>query len=190
MRLCRFRLEDDVTLIGFYRDDSVVSLDQATDAYCQEVGVELLLPSTEEILDLLPPDGLYHLAARELSLWVDSLDAESLSELVIPVDEVRVLAPIAQPGKVLLLAGNYAAHVVERGGVAAERLETFPWVFSKPASTTLTDPGAPIVIPSVSPDHVDWECELGVVIGRRCKGVSEAEAMGYLAGYHRRQRRD
>ena len=53
----------------------------------------------------------------------------------------------------------------------------------KPPSTTLTHPGDPIVIPRVSPDHIDWECELGVVIGRTCRDVDEAEALEYVAGY-------
>ena len=53
----------------------------------------------------------------------------------------------------------------------------------KPPTTTLTHPGDPVVIPEVSPDHVDWECELGVVIGRRCRDVDEAEALDYVAGY-------
>ncbi len=83
----------------------------------------------------------------------------------------------------LFLAGNYAKHVAERGGTAAEREETFPYVFMKPPSTTLTHPGDPIIIPRVSPDQIDWECELGVVIGRRCRHVDEDEALGYVAGY-------
>ena len=83
----------------------------------------------------------------------------------------------------LFLAGNYAKHVAERGGSTAEREETFPYVFMKPPSTTLTHPGDPIVIPKVSPDQIDWECELGVVIGRRCRHVDEDEAMGCIAGY-------
>ena len=53
----------------------------------------------------------------------------------------------------------------------------------KPPSTTLTDPGKPVRIPAVSPDHIDWELELGVVIGRRAKQVPEAEALQYVAGY-------
>jgi 2-keto-4-pentenoate hydratase/2-oxohepta-3-ene-1,7-dioic acid hydratase in catechol pathway len=81
------------------------------------------------------------------------------------------------------LAGNYAKHVVERGGSTAERDETFPYVFMKPASTTLTHPGDPILIPRVSPQQIDWECELGVVIGRRCRHVDEDEAMVCIAGY-------
>src|SRR5262249_54337925 len=39
------------------------------------------------------------------------------------------------------------------------------------------------VIPRCSPDHIDWECELGVVVGRRCRDVGEGEALGYVAGY-------
>ncbi len=53
----------------------------------------------------------------------------------------------------------------------------------KPASTTLTHPGDPIIIPRVSPNQIDWECEVGVVIGRRCRHVDEDEAMGSIAGY-------
>ena len=53
----------------------------------------------------------------------------------------------------------------------------------KPPSTTLTHPGDPIVIPKVSPDQIDWECELAIVIGRRCRHVDEDEAMGCIAGY-------
>ncbi|HEX8202271.1 MAG TPA: fumarylacetoacetate hydrolase family protein, partial [Isosphaeraceae bacterium] len=104
-------------------------------------------------------------------------------ELAVPRDEVKLLTPIAAPRKLLLLAGNYAAHVVERGGTAAERTQTFPYVFLKPPTTTLTHPGDPIRLPRVSPDHVDWECELGVVIGAPCRDVSEAEALGFVAGY-------
>src|SRR2546421_601148 len=66
---------------------------------------------------------------------------------------------------------------------AAERDETFPYVFMKPPTTTLTHPGDPVSIPRASPDHIDWECELGVVIGRRCRDVTEADALGYVAGY-------
>jgi 2-keto-4-pentenoate hydratase/2-oxohepta-3-ene-1,7-dioic acid hydratase in catechol pathway len=68
-------------------------------------------------------------------------------------------------------------------GQAVERQDTFPYFFWKPPSTTLTNPGDPIRIPAISPNHVDWELELGVVIGRRCRGVSEAAALGHVAGY-------
>jgi 2,4-diketo-3-deoxy-L-fuconate hydrolase len=182
MRLCRISL-DETILAGFYRDDRVIPIDQACDAYCDALGVDLLLPSTDNLLDLLPPDGTSSLACADLASWVDGLDEDDLAELAIPIDEVKLLVPIAAPNKILLLAGNYAAHVIERGGIAAEREETFPYVFLKPPSTTLTNPFDPVVIPRVSPDHVDWECELGVVIGRTCRDVEEADALEYVAGY-------
>ena len=182
MRVCRFGFEEMV-LTGFYADTHVIPIDQAAEAYSQENGVELLLPATEDPLDLLPPEGISYESARELDAWIGRLDEAHRDELLIPIDEVRLLVPIASPPKVLLLAGNYAKHVAERGGTAAERRETFPYVFMKPPSTTLTRPGDPIVIPRVSPDHIDWECELGVVIGRRCRHADEDEAMGCIAGY-------
>ncbi|MHC5542314.1 fumarylacetoacetate hydrolase family protein [Singulisphaera rosea] len=181
MRLCRFSL-DDVILTGFYADDRVIPIDQAAEAYCEDVGLELLLPSTNDLLDLLPPGGPSYYAARDLAQWVEDLDVVALDELSIPIGDVRILVPIERPGKVLLLAGNYAEHIVERGGTSVERDETFPYVFMKP-STTLTHPGDPVVLPSISPDHIDWECELGVVIGRTCRDVEEADALSYVAGY-------
>jgi 2-keto-4-pentenoate hydratase/2-oxohepta-3-ene-1,7-dioic acid hydratase in catechol pathway len=138
MRVCRFGF-DEMVLTGFYADDQVIPIDQAAEAYSRDTGIELLLPSTEELLDLLPPDGSSYEAASELFAWIEQLDAE--------------------------------------------REETFPYVFMKPPSTTLTHPGDPILIPKVSPDQIDWECELAIVIGRRCRHVDEDEAMGCIAGY-------
>jgi 2,4-diketo-3-deoxy-L-fuconate hydrolase len=182
MRLCRFTL-DDLILVGFYADDHVIPIDQAAEAYSEDVGIELLLPTTGELLELLPPDGSAFAALCDLSDWVEELDVIERDELAIPLDDVQLLVPIGNPRKLFLLAGNYAAHVLERGGIAAERAETFPYLFMKPPSTTLTHPGDPIVLPRISPDHVDWECELAAVIGRKCHAVSEDASLGYVAGY-------
>ncbi len=183
MRLCRFSL-DELTLTGFFADDRVIPIDQAAEAYADDNdGAELDLPSTDDLLDLLPPDGESFPAAKALADWLGGLAPDAHRALSVPIGEARLLVPIGGTRKVLLLAGNYASHVAERGGTAAERSETFPYVFMKPPSTTLTHPGDPVVIPRVSPDHIDYECELGVVIGRRCRDVSEADALRYVAGY-------
>ncbi len=182
MRVCRFGF-DEMVLTGFYADDHVIPIDQAAEAFSRDTGVELLLSSTEDLLDLLPPEGCSYEPACELFAWIEQLDLISREELLINIDEVRLLVPIASPPKLLFLAGNYPKHVAERGGQATEREETFPYVFMKPASTTLTHPRDPILIPRVSPKAIDWECELAVVIGRRCRHVDEDEAVGCIAGY-------
>jgi 2-keto-4-pentenoate hydratase/2-oxohepta-3-ene-1,7-dioic acid hydratase in catechol pathway len=118
-----------------------------------------------------------------LYAWTRQSGPSVLESQRLPTDRVELLVPIPNPNKILLLAGNYAKHIEEGGGKAAERAETFPYVFMKPPTTTLTDPGKPIVIPRVSPGAIDWELELAVIIGRRCKGVAESEALRYVAGY-------
>ncbi len=120
MRLCRFRL-DDTILTGFYTEERVFPLDQAAEVYAEATDNDLFVPTTDTLLDLLPPDGESFDAVRILSEWIQGLPAAELDELAIPIEDVELLTPIAAPSKILLLAGNYAAHVVERGGVAAER---------------------------------------------------------------------
>lgn len=119
-------------------------------------------------------------ATKILAEWIGTQD-------YIPgqlnVEKVELLVPVPKPNKILLLAGNYAEHIKEGGGVASERADTFPYVFMKPPSTTLNHPSKPVRIPKVSPDHIDWELELAVVIGRKCKGVKESDALNYVAGY-------
>jgi 2-keto-4-pentenoate hydratase/2-oxohepta-3-ene-1,7-dioic acid hydratase in catechol pathway len=182
MRVCRFAY-DGIVLTGYYCDSHVIPIDQAAEFYSRDQDEDLLIGASDNLLDLLPPHGASFPQAREIHGWVEDLDFSLVEDLAIPISEIELLKPIPSPSKLFFLAGNYAKHVQERGGTTAERDETFPYVFMKPASTTLTDPGGPIVIPEISPDRIDWECELGVVIGRRCRRVSEEEALKYVAGY-------
>jgi 2-keto-4-pentenoate hydratase/2-oxohepta-3-ene-1,7-dioic acid hydratase in catechol pathway len=99
-----------------------------------------------------------------------------------PFDGVRLRAPIQRPGKVLALAGNYEAHRSE-GGVKSPLSErALPEVFCKPA-TSVIGPEESILLPGPPVVAVDYEGELGVVIGRRCRGVGADEALDYVAGY-------
>ena len=70
MRVCRFRF-DDLVLTGFYGDNVVIPLDQAAEMYSRETGDELLLASTEDLLDLLPPSGPSYLMASKLNEWIE-----------------------------------------------------------------------------------------------------------------------
>lgn len=176
MRLCRFGAEDRPR-VGLYDERRVVPLVEAAAAFAAATGRTLDLPASADLLDFLPPDGPGFAAARELAAWADTApDAPA-------VEPRELLVPVPRPNKIFLLAGNYAEHIREGGGIAAERAETFPYVFMKPPSTTLTHPGRPIRLPRAAPEAVDWELELAVVIGRRAKHVSESDALKFVAGY-------
>ena len=181
MRLCRFSFEDMV-LTGFYGDKVVIPIDQAAEAYSRDTGVELVLPSTEDLLDLLPPDGCSYELARDLEVWVSSLDV--IARGTHGADPGRATAGADRQPAQAALPGRQLRQACRGTGRydCAERQETFPYVFMKPPSTTLTHPGEPIVIPRVSPDQIDWECELGVVIGRHCREISESDALSCVAG--------
>ena len=91
-------------------------------------------------------------------------------------DEIEFL-PAVYPGKILAIGRNYADHALEGGGEPPKA----PLIFGKLANT-LSAHNAPIVLPTVS-ETIDWEAELAVVIGRRAKAVSEADALDYVFGY-------
>lgn len=172
MRLCRFQYGEAVH-VGFYDDDKVCRLSRLG----AEVGISP--PETDSLLDLLP-GGRF----REVILQIEEQVSPDLVDRIgIPIAEVKILVPIPHPSKLLLLAGNYAKHIEEGGGRAEEQSRTFPYVFMKPPSTTLTAHGDPIRIPSVSPAQIDWELELAVIIGKRCSQVTEADALEFVAGY-------
>jgi 2-keto-4-pentenoate hydratase/2-oxohepta-3-ene-1,7-dioic acid hydratase in catechol pathway len=182
MRLCRYRLNNQIA-IGFYQDDRVVPLSSVARAHTAATKSTTVLPISATLLPFLPPDGEALEATQKLAGFMASDDCELGDDATLTLDQVELLVPIPRPNKLFLLAGNYAKHIEEGGGIAAERAETFPYVFMKPPTTTLTDPGQAIRIPKVSPEHIDWELELAVIIGREAKGVSEANALDYVAGY-------
>jgi 2-keto-4-pentenoate hydratase/2-oxohepta-3-ene-1,7-dioic acid hydratase in catechol pathway len=103
----------------------------------------------------------------------------------IPLDSVKLLAPIPRPGKVLALAGNYAEHIEEAGlalGLSdSPRDTTVPRSFLMP-STAVIGPGEIIPWPVYS-DKIDYELELAVVIGKTAKCIGIDDAIDYVAGY-------
>ena len=178
MRLCRIELDGAATA-AFYAEDRVIPVAAAAAAFAQGTGESMELDDGDNLLQWLP-QGMSFDLARRLAQWLADNPQEGLG---ISTAEARLLVPNPRPNKLFLLAGNYAAHIEEGGGIAAERAETFPYVFMKPPTTTLTHPGDPVRIPTVSPHSIDWELELGVIIGRTCRNVTEAEALDYVAGF-------
>jgi 2-keto-4-pentenoate hydratase/2-oxohepta-3-ene-1,7-dioic acid hydratase in catechol pathway len=107
---------------------------------------------------------------------VGSLFAEhAFTASELPV--ARLLAPL-EPPNIFCIGRNYRAHAAETGSALPEK----PMVFMKP-TTALIGPDEPIVIPDAAPSEVDYEAELAIVIGRRARHVSAADALDYVFGY-------
>jgi 2-keto-4-pentenoate hydratase/2-oxohepta-3-ene-1,7-dioic acid hydratase in catechol pathway len=135
---------------------------------------------------LLAPDG----TVRDLSDVIPDLAGESLTPEVIErlrkldigklprVNEPGRLGPcVGKVGKFICIGLNYSDHAAE-SGMAVPRE---PIVFMK-ATSAICGPNDDVVIPRGS-EKTDWEVELGVVIGKPAKYVSQAEALSHVAGY-------
>lgn len=138
----------------------------------------------EMIVDLnraeprLPTSMLDFLAAGERT---QELAAEVLQKVPASATHERktvaLKAVIPNPGKIICIGLNYRDHAAE----THQSLPEVPVVFSK-YNNTLVGSGEPILLPRVT-QHVDYEAELAVIIGKRGRYISEAEAMDYVAGY-------
>lgn len=136
--------------------------------------------------------GLMHTdgTIRDLSGQVSDIAGAALSDLglaaiaaldvgALPVvDPASRLGPcVAGTGKFICIGLNYADHAEEAGMAMPPE----PVIFMK-ATSAICGPNDPIIIPRGA-DKTDWEVELGFVIGKVAKYVTEAEAMGHVAGY-------
>jgi 2-keto-4-pentenoate hydratase/2-oxohepta-3-ene-1,7-dioic acid hydratase in catechol pathway len=117
-------------------------------------------------------DGVIH----EGTLSEDGDEITSSTGGKYEADEVGFLAPCG-PTKVIGVGRNYAEHADELGNDVPD----FPLFFLKP-STAVIGAGDDIVYPEMT-DELHYEAELGVVIGRACRNVSEDEALDYVGGY-------
>jgi 2-keto-4-pentenoate hydratase/2-oxohepta-3-ene-1,7-dioic acid hydratase in catechol pathway len=135
-----------------------------------------------ELVDLaaaapeLPREATALLAAGPAALGRARAAAAAASAR-IPLDAVTLAAPILRPPKFLAIGLNYADHVAESGAPTPK----FPTVFNK-QSTCVTGPHGAVHVPHVS-SAVDYEGELGLVIGRRCRHVPKERAAEVIAGY-------
>jgi 2-keto-4-pentenoate hydratase/2-oxohepta-3-ene-1,7-dioic acid hydratase in catechol pathway len=94
----------------------------------------------------------------------------------VAASSARLLAPVS-PTKIVCVGRNYRAHAAELGNDVPPE----PLLFFKPPSAVI-GPNEPILLPPQS-SRVDHEAELGVVIGARCRGVPEGDALKYVLGY-------
>jgi len=156
MRLCRFTV-DGRTRLGKIDGDSVIDL---TDA----------VPACGDSMRMLLKGLGGHRAA---------IEAAATPAFVL--SDVALEAPIADPRKFLAIGMNYRAHADEAAAAGIPIPSSQLW-FNKQVSC-INGPYSAVEVPRAAPDMVDYEAELGVVIGKSCRHVSREMARSVIAGY-------
>jgi 2-keto-4-pentenoate hydratase/2-oxohepta-3-ene-1,7-dioic acid hydratase in catechol pathway len=130
--------------------------------------------------DRIIPTGLTGSMVDLIAQWDDvheNLRERAQSEVGLPLSTVRLLAPVARPGKIFAIGLNYADHIAES---KAETPQQQVW-FTK-AVTSVNGPFDPVQIPRTS-QFVDYEAELVAVIGKAGKHIARENAASHVFGY-------
>jgi acylpyruvate hydrolase len=120
-----------------------------------------------ELLAAHDRDALHALAER----------ANASAAQRMPLAECSLAAPVPDAEKVICIGLNYRDHAEETG----QEIPQAPMWFAK-FQNSLCGSGAEIVLPRAHDEYVDYEAELALVIGRRARNVSEADALSHIAG--------
>ncbi len=134
-----------------------------------------------KIVRYIDRNGNTGYAAQQADGTCERIDGDIFGDFEATGDTVEIaklLAPVVPPA-ILCIGLNYRKHAAETGA----KLPDYPVVFHK-SRNALLDPGEPIELPGFLPsEEVDYECELVVVIGKRCKNVSRDNAFDCILGY-------
>jgi 2-keto-4-pentenoate hydratase/2-oxohepta-3-ene-1,7-dioic acid hydratase in catechol pathway len=144
--------------------------------------------TTEPRVGVVTDDGLVDLAScgdfpstmmalLEVGIDVDAIQTALGNGRTLALDEVELQAPVPVPGKILAIGLNYGDHIAETGSEAPKHQ-----VWFNKQHNCANGPYAGINLPAVS-DKLDYEAELCVVIGKRCKHVPRERAQEVIAGY-------
>ena len=164
----RLRGSNDPWRAGFQRDQAVIdastylSFSENSRAEGGFLAVRTLLQKGQQELN-----NVLAWANRQLDAGHD----------LIPLESLEFGPPVPDPDKIICLGVNYREHAAE----TKTEVPPVPTFFAK-FRNSLIGPTAPIQLPRVS-THIDYEGELAVIIGQRCKHVSEQDALRYVAGY-------
>lgn len=105
-------------------------------------------------------------------------DNPSKGAIVGPKDEIEAFLPPTSPSKIVAVGVNYRDHAEEMG----HALPAEPLLFIKP-STSIIANGEAVAYPAVMTERVDYEAELAVVIGKKCRNIAPNEVTEYILGY-------
>jgi 2-keto-4-pentenoate hydratase/2-oxohepta-3-ene-1,7-dioic acid hydratase in catechol pathway len=154
MKLITFTHGGD-TRAGLVRDDGVIDLGKTS----------------------LPSDALAFIAAGEPA-WADARQLAESAEPDLALADVKLEAPVPNPGKILAIGLNYGDHIAE-SGMEAPKHQTW---FNKQVNA-INGPYDPFDVPGAAPRLIDYEAELVFVIGKRCRNVPKERAAEVIFGY-------
>ena len=157
MKICRFTLKGDAKpRLGVVRDEGVHDVTAATDAL---PNLRWPLPMGDQLIANLPA-------------LLGPMKSLAKAAAPIPLDQVCLLSPVANPAKFVCGAGNWKHHGAPFGMMG----------FMGKAATAIAGPGEGVELRW--PDRTTvYEPELAVIIGKQCSNVTEADALSYVAGY-------
>lgn len=130
------------------------------------------LPAKLEEFIALGIDGI-----KTAERLIENASEDAVKGVSLPVDRVKILAPIKFPSKIICLGLNYVDHAAEQNAPLPDE----PIIFFKPR-TAILGPNENIVKPSFV-KQLDYEAELAIVIGKKAKNVKVSEAKTYIFGY-------
>jgi len=171
LKLATFVTKANKSQVGVVRDGSIWPLEQVVN----------LLANIDacHINDMI--DVINH--------WDFLYSSMKLEGPGIPLEDVKLLAPITRPsGAIICIGKNYADHVKEidtwktAPGIASPNIPKYPIVFTK-APQSVIGPGAAIRYPHLITTQVDYETELAVIIGKSGHGIKREDAMSHVFGY-------
>ncbi|WP_110948850.1 fumarylacetoacetate hydrolase family protein [Pseudomonas bohemica] len=133
-----------------------------------------------------PPVGMVRLVEQFDTLGAGLRDALN-SRPAVPLSQVRLDAPIRWPNKVIAFPANYHAHIDEmKGGSGSGVISTFKASgqgFFLKSNSSLSGPADAIVLPPLDDREIHHECELGIVIGKRGRGITAQDSQEYVFGF-------
>jgi 2-keto-4-pentenoate hydratase/2-oxohepta-3-ene-1,7-dioic acid hydratase in catechol pathway len=174
MKLITYKTADTEPRLGFIHNNQVIDM--------EDFGEISNFPLPTSMLELI--DMGFELV-EELNDMIAETDDELFEEIAYEMDEVIFLAPIPKPRKNIIGIGlNYTEHVAESARTldTTGKLPQKPIIFSKPPTTVIAT-NTEIIKNTKLTSQLDWEVELAVVIGKKGKYVTKADAMDYVFGY-------
>ena len=174
--------KNNLTRAAAIVDEKVIDVNYAYEAQLKSEGEYRY----KEIAHAFVPattDELYQGGRKSLQLAQQAVDfilanpKAAIYPTVFARNEIKVEAPVINPGKIICVGHNYREHILEMG----RELPTNPVIFAK-FSNTILGPDDDIPFFPIS-DQLDYEAEFTFVVGKQARNVSEEEALDYVAGY-------